>query len=176
MARPFNLEISESAEYLSKSLKKARTAFEKERLQMLWWIKTEQVRQHKELSQRLGRDGSTVTRWLQKYRQGGLEKLLQVKTAPGAICASQQRFAIAKIQGQMLQRLVEKLQCPQGFSSYQQIVEWLEQEFNVQVKYKTVYRLVRYKLKATLKVPLPVSKEQDEQAVSLFKKTFPSPY
>jgi transposase len=167
MARPFNLEISESAEYLSKSLKKARTAFEKERLQMLWWIKTEQVRQHKELSQRLGRDGSTVTRWLQKYRQGGLEKLLQVKTAPGAI---------AKIQGQMLQRLVEKLQCPQGFSSYQQIVEWLEQEFNVQVKYKTVYRLVRYKLKATLKVPLPVSKEQDEQAVSLFKKTFPSPY
>jgi hypothetical protein len=49
MARPFNLEISESAEYLSKSLKKARTAFEKERLQMLWWIKTEQVRQHKEL-------------------------------------------------------------------------------------------------------------------------------
>jgi transposase len=167
MARPFNLEISESAEYLSKSLKKARTAFEKERLQMLWWIKTEQVRQHKELSQRLGRDGSTVTRWLQKYRQGGLEKLLQVKTAPGAI---------AKIQGQMLQRLVEKLQCPQGFSSYQQIVEWLEQEFNVQVKYKTVYRLVRYKLKATLKVPRPVSKEQDEQAVSLFKKTFPSPY
>ncbi len=167
MARPFNLEISESAEYLSKSLKKARTAFEKERLQMLWWIKTEQVRQHKELSQRLGRDGSTVTRWLQKYRQGGLEKLLQVKTAPGAI---------AKIQGQMLQTLVEKLQCPQGFSSYQQIVEWLEQEFNVQVKYKTVYRLVRYKLKATLKVPRPVSKEQDEQAVSLFKKTFPSPY
>ncbi|MEH2445797.1 MAG: helix-turn-helix domain-containing protein [Nostoc sp.] len=167
MARPFNLEISESAEYLSKSLKKARTAFEKERLQMLWWIKTEQVRQHKELSQRLGRDGSTVTRWLQKYRQGGLEKLLQVKTSPGAI---------AKIQGQMLQRLVEKLQCPQGFSSYQQIVEWLEQEFNVQVKYKTVYRLVRYQLKATLKIPRPVSKEQDEQAVSLFKKTFPSPY
>ena len=98
-----------------------------------WWIKTEQVRQHKELSLILGRDGSTVTRWLLPYRQGGLEKLLQVKTAPGAI---------AKIQGQMLQRLVEKLQCPQGFSSYKQIVEWLEQEFNVQVKYKTVYRLV----------------------------------
>jgi hypothetical protein len=45
MARPFNLEISESAEYLSKSLKKARTAFEKERLQMLWWVKTGQVSQ-----------------------------------------------------------------------------------------------------------------------------------
>ncbi|RCJ35586.1 hypothetical protein A6769_18205 [Nostoc punctiforme NIES-2108] len=74
MGRPFNLEISESAEYLSKSLKKARTAFEKERLQMLWWIKTGQATQHQELSRMLGRDGSTVTRWLQKYRQGGLAK------------------------------------------------------------------------------------------------------
>lgn len=153
MARPFNLEINESAEYLSKSFKKARSAGEKERLQMLWLIKTGQVTQHKELSQRLSRDGSTVTRWLQKYRQGGLGKLLEVKAAPGAV---------RRIQGKMLSRLVEKLQCPQGFSSYGQIVEWLEQEFNVQVKYKTVYRLVRYELKATLKVARLMSKEQDE--------------
>ncbi|MBN3877930.1 MULTISPECIES: hypothetical protein [unclassified Nostoc] len=46
MARSFNLEVQESAEYLSKSLKNARTADEKERLQMLWWLKTEQVTQH----------------------------------------------------------------------------------------------------------------------------------
>lgn len=105
MARPFNLEVHESAEYLSKSLKNARTAFEKERLQMLWWIKTEQVTQHQELSQRLGRDGSTITRWLQRYRQGGLPKLLEVKTAPGAS---------PLIQGEMLSKLVSKLESPQG--------------------------------------------------------------
>ncbi|MBW4457858.1 MAG: helix-turn-helix domain-containing protein [Nostoc indistinguendum CM1-VF10] len=166
MARPFNVEISESTEYLSKSLKKARTAFEKERLQMLWWLKTGQVSQHQELSQRLGRDSSTVTRWLQRYRQGGLEKLLEVKTSPGAI---------AKIQGEVLQSLVEKLQLPQGFSSYGEIVEWLKQEWNVEVKYKTVYRVVRYQLQAKLKIPRPVSKQQDEKAVNLFKKTFPTP-
>lgn len=148
MARPFNLEINESAEYLSKSLKNARTASEKERLLMLWWLKTGQVREQQELSQRLGRDVSTVTRWLQKYRQGGLAKLLEVKVAPGATPI---------IQGDILERLVEKLQCPQGFSSYGKIVEWLRCEFNLQVKYKTVYRLVRYELKATLKVPRPVS-------------------
>jgi Homeodomain-like domain len=82
MARPFNVEISQSTEYLSKSLKKARTAFEKERLLLLWWLKTRQVSQHQELSQRLGRDGSTVTRWLQRYRQGGLEKLRLGKNFP----------------------------------------------------------------------------------------------
>ena len=52
---------------------------------MPWWLKTGQVSQHQELSQRIGTDGSTATRWLQKYRQGGLEKLLEVKTSPGAI-------------------------------------------------------------------------------------------
>ena len=61
MARPFNLEINESAEYLSKSLNKARTAFEKERLLLLWWIKTGQVTQHQDLSQRLGRNGSKAS-------------------------------------------------------------------------------------------------------------------
>ena len=101
MARPFNLEISESTEYLSKSLKNARTAIEKERLQMIWWLKTGQVTQHKELSRILGRDASTVTRWLQKYRQGGLAKLLSVNVAPGAM---------PKIQGEVLSRLKEKLQ------------------------------------------------------------------
>lgn len=165
MARPFNLEVHESAEYLSKSLKNARTAFEKERLQMLWWIKTEQVTQHQELSRRLGTDGSTVTRWLQRYRQGGLSKLLEVKTAPGTS---------PLIQGEMLSQLVSKLESPEGFSSYGQIVEWLEQKWKLQVKYKTVYNLVRYKLGAKLKVPRPISSSVDEQAISLFKKTFPS--
>ncbi|TBR56684.1 transposase [Westiellopsis prolifica IICB1] len=166
MARGFNLEISESAEYLSKSLSKARTSVEKERLLLLWWIKTGQVTQHQQLSQRLGRDGSTVTRWLQKYRQGGLGKLLEVKTSPGAT---------PKITPEMRSRLEEKLKCPEGFGSYGEIVEWLKQEFHVEVKYKTVYRLVRYQLQAKLKIPRPVSKQQDEQAVSLFKKTFPTP-
>ena len=64
-------------------LKNSRTARQKERLQMLWWLKTGQVTQHQTLAERLGRDGSTVTRWLQKYRQGGLSELLVVKSAPG---------------------------------------------------------------------------------------------
>jgi len=31
-----------------------------------------QVQEHQELAHRLGRDKSTITRWLQKYRRGGL--------------------------------------------------------------------------------------------------------
>lgn len=53
MARRLKLEIAESAEYLEKSLKQARSASQKERLQMLWWLKSGQVHEHQELSKRL---------------------------------------------------------------------------------------------------------------------------
>lgn len=84
MARPFVFDIAETAEYLEKSLKQAKSGTQKERLLMLWWIKTGQVSQRKELNQRLGRSPATLTRWLAAYRSGGLSALLEVKTAPGA--------------------------------------------------------------------------------------------
>ncbi len=80
-----------------------------------------------------------------------------------------------KIDGEMLERLEEQLQQPEGFKSYGEVQQWLHEKFNRQVKYKTVYKTVRYRLKAKLKVPRPRSTQQDEQAVSLFKKTFHSP-
>ena len=82
MACQLIVTIAESAESLEKQLKNSRTARQKERLQMLWWLKTGQITQHKTLAERLGRDGSTVTRWLQKYRQGGLSELLVVRAHP----------------------------------------------------------------------------------------------
>ncbi len=42
---------------------------------MLWWLKSGQVSEHQQLSQRLGHNPSTITRWLQRYRQGGLSAL-----------------------------------------------------------------------------------------------------
>jgi len=56
-----------------------------------------------------------------------------------------------------------------GFKSYREIQQWIEQTFGKQVKYKTVHKTVRYRLKAKLKVPRPRSLKQNQQAVSLFK-------
>ncbi|MEH1840458.1 MAG: helix-turn-helix domain-containing protein [Nostoc sp.] len=54
---------------------------QKEKLQMLWWIKSGQVKEQQEIGKRLAKDTSTVTRWLQKYRTGGLSELLKIKKA-----------------------------------------------------------------------------------------------
>jgi transposase len=162
MARRLKLEIAQTAEYLEKSLKQAKSAAQKERLLLLWWLKTGQVSEHQELSKRLGRSPACITRWLSKYRHGGLKQLLAVKTAPGAE---------PKIQGEALEKLQARLKSEAGFSSYGAIVEWLKQECGLEVKYNTLNRFVREKLNAKLKVPRPVSVKQKAGAIEAFKKT-----
>jgi len=74
-----------------------------------------------------------------------------------------------EIDGEMLTQLQTRLQEADGFKSYREIQQWIEQTFGKQVKYKTVHKTVRYRLKAKLKVPRPLSLKQNQQAVSLFK-------
>lgn len=167
MARPFKLEIQESLEYLEKSLHKARTVSQNEKLQMLWWLKSEQVKQHQQVAQRLGRNPSTMTRWLQQYRQGGMSELLKTKHSPGRR---------RKMDDAMLEQLQERLAQPEGFKRYGQIQQWIQTALGKAVKYKTVHQTVRYHLKAKLKVPRPQSIKQDPQAATRLKKTSPSPF
>lgn len=162
MPRQLQLDIQESAQQLESQLKTARTASQKERLQMLWWLKTRQVHGHQQLAERLGRDPSTITRWLQRYRQGGLASLLKVTSAPG-----QPR----QITPEAMTGLEAKLNSPEGFSSYGEIVDWLKATYNLELTYATVYYWVHYRLKAKLKVPRPCSAKQDKSAVELYKKT-----
>ncbi len=166
MSRPFKLEIAESEAELKKRLQFAREAIHKEKLQMLWWVKSGQVKQQQEIAQRLGRDTSTVTRWLQQYHHDGLKGLLEIRKAPGAV---------RKLSDEVLADLQQQLNRPEGFSSYGEIVEWLEIKHGVTVKYATVYQWVRYRLGAKLKVARPMSYRQDSQAVENFKKTLEQP-
>jgi transposase len=162
MSRSLKITIEESAEFLEKQLKNTRTGSQKERIQVLWWLKTGQVQEHQELAHRLGRDKSTITRWLQKYRRGGLLELLLVKKAPGQL---------PHLTLEALARLKERLEKGAAFKSYGEIVEWLKKEYNLELTYATVYAWVHYRLQAKLKVPRPQSALQDIKAVGLFKKT-----
>ena len=109
----------------------------------------------------MARDTSTVTRWLQKYRTGGLSGLLEIKKAAGGK---------RKINDDATAALIQELKTGKGFSSYGGIVEWLKKEHGLDIEYGTVYALVRYGLGAKLKVPRPQSYKQNEKLVSEFKK------
>lgn len=92
MGRPFLIEITESEADLKKRLQQAREATHKEKLQMLWWLKSGQVTQKQEIGKRLGRDKSTVTLWLQKYRRGGLVERCKSTKHRGTSAKSRVRF------------------------------------------------------------------------------------
>lgn len=120
MGNSFQVEVSESREELQHQLRHAVTGTTKERLQMLYWIKVGAIATRQELSQRLERDESTVYRWLQRYKIGGINELLEVKTPPGKS---------GLIPAKVMDKLTQRLRQPEGFKSYSQIQEWLTQEY-----------------------------------------------
>jgi transposase len=162
MARAIQLTIQESQQELEQHLSHQRSASGKERVQMLYWLKRGIAKNRKELAKLLHRNEATVSRWLLRYRTGGLAKLLEVKRAPGNR---------GKIPPESVARLQQRLSQPEGFHSYGEVHKWLEQECGVKAAYKTVHKLVRYRLQAKLKVPRPRSLKQHPQALEQFKKT-----
>jgi transposase len=159
--RPFRVTVTESLEQLEKTLRHARSASQKERLQMLVWLKQGKVSSRFELAERCNRDKATITRWISRYRQGGLNALLKKGTAAGAT---------RKIPPEALERLKARLAKAEGFHSYIEIQQWLEHNCQLTVEYATVYRVVRYELKAKLKVPRPRARQQDPKKLNAFKK------
>ena len=91
----------------------------------------------------------------------GLAGLLKMKKPPGQE---------PKIKGEVLESLKTQLNSSAGFASYGEIVSWLNDNYGLDVSYRMVHYLVRYKLGCKLKVPRPCSVKQDPQAIETFKK------
>lgn len=162
MSGVVKIEITESAETLKKLLINASTPQEKERIQTIYWLKTQAVKTVKEIAIMLGRNRVTIQKWLHKYRTGGINLLLESKKNKGGRPRAIPSQAIAKLK--------EELKNPAGFQSYSEIQLWLKTCFEIDVAYRTVHELVRYKLKAKLKVPRPLHIKQNKEAKENFKK------
>jgi len=102
-----------------------------------------------------------MPRWLSRYRQGGLGALLTKRTVPGAT---------RKMPAEALEKRKARLAQAEGFHRYPEIQQWLEQTCQLKVEYGTLYRVVRYELKAKLKVPRPRALAQDPQKLNAFPK------
>ena len=57
------------------------------------------------------------------------------------------------------------------FKSYKEIVTWVEDNYQLSVKYQTLHKQVHYRMKAKLKVFRPCSNKKDAAAAIEFKKT-----
>lgn len=160
MVGVWKLEITESEEELKTLLREQKTASGKERIQLLYVLKSEQAESLTHGARLLGRGRITVQRWV-GYRQGGLNQLLSASFGGG-------RKRHIPTQADL--QLQERLRQPEGFDSYGEVVQWLQQHCGVNASYPVVHTHIRYRLKAKLKVPRPVSAEQEPGAIELFQK------
>lgn len=162
MAGIYKLDIVESVEDLKELLRTQKTASDKERIQLLYLLKSEQAKTIQTAAALLGRHRVTVQEWLRLYRKGGLANLLSHKPRLGRQHSIPQWAQDA---------LNQRLQQAEGFNSYSEICQWLESQLGIVSPYKTVHQLVHYRLKASPKVARPISAEQSQEQVEAYKKT-----
>ena len=72
MAGVYKLEITETEAELKQLLRTQKTASDKERIQLLYLLKSEQASTVESAAALLGRHRVTVQKWLRLYRTGGL--------------------------------------------------------------------------------------------------------
>ena len=164
MSGVIKINITESKSELKKLLNKQKTPKKQQRIQVLYLLKTNQAESIGHLASLIGRHKVTISRWLTLYRQGGLERLLEIGKSSGRT---------SLISEDIKQKLREELQEPEGFDSYKEIQLWLKSIYNIEASYYTVHKIVRYKLKSKLKIPRPVNIKQEKNAVEGFKKKLP---
>jgi len=162
MAGVYKLDITETETDLKQRLRTQKTASDKERIQLLYLLKTEQAKTIQDAAALLGRHRVTVQEWLRLYRSGGLAALLGHKPRTG------RRQSIPQWAQKALQ---QRLHQSEGFNSYGDICQWLETQLGITAPYKTVHQLVHYRLRASPKVARPVSVQNADERVEAYKKT-----
>ena len=155
-----SIQITQSKAELEELLRESHNLREKERIQVLYLLKSKQLK-IQEVAQVVGKHRGTIHRWLSKYSQGGIDALLSFKYSPGRK---------SKLPVWAMKALEKQLQKPQGFKSYRQIQQWLDKSLGLEIQYATVHRLVRYKLQAKLKVPRTTNPKQNLDRFEEFKK------
>jgi transposase len=136
-------KINEDVSELKRSMKTEKDDRLRERIHMLYLIKSEEAKTRISVAQILSRNRNTIGNWLDTYEKEGLSGLLTIKTKPN------RRLSIPS---DVLQHLEQKLRNPEGFKSYKAIQVWIQQEFSISVPYQTLHGIVRYRLKAKPKV------------------------
>lgn len=144
MQKPMPI-IKEQIQELEQKLHKEKNSKRKIRLHMLVLLKSGKAKTRKEVAEHLAVHRNTIRLWLALYESGGINNLLDIKSkgpSPGQY----------SLPADVVEELNKCLQVPKGFGSYGQIQAWIQKTYGLYIKYKTLYRIVRYELKAKPKV------------------------
>ena len=141
-------KIKETEDEIREMLKSERQVKRQNRLQALYLVVTKQARSRSKVSKMLGLSRNTISDWFSLYEASGLKKLLEIYKPSGAK---------AKITAQVIEEISEGLKSEKGFRTYKEIHELVVKQHRIEVSYRAVHQVVRYKLAAKLKSPRPTN-------------------
>ena len=163
MAGKTSIQVKESQQELEQRLRKTQSSREKERLQVLYWLRQKNAPSIVAIAKALGKNRGTVQTWLSRYRKQGIDSMLEIPMSRGG----------ARVIPQWAEKALAKrlLESNNGFSSYGAVQQWLLETLGIEAEYHTVYQMTRYRLKAKLKVARPINSRQKLEQRLAFKKT-----
>ena len=161
------LDIKETPEELADRLYRVKDTRQRERLQFLYWYKSGLATTRSQLAALLCKSLPTITKWAKRYKERGLNGLLEMDHKGG------EHLRIIPLA--VIEELNARLNTEEGFGSFIEIQTWLKDRYDVEVAYSTVHGLVKYGLNASPKVVRPFSENQDPEAVEAFKKNWRNP-
>ena len=107
------IALHESLDELSQQLQQAKTPRDKERLQVLYWLKQNNPPLISTVAKSLGKHRNTIQTWLSLDRTGGVAAMLKLQQSPGGVRVIPQWAETA---------LAKRLQEPEhGFKTYGQV-------------------------------------------------------
>jgi transposase len=160
MARPrATLDTHGQADAVAARLKAEPAGWRRERLLALKFGLEGQLGLY-QIAERLGRPRSVIQRWLDLFRQGGLERLLQKRRGGGLP---------SRLTPEAAHALRQKLAAG-GWRRAAEAQHWLADAHGIVVGLGAVYKYLKG-LGARLKVPRPCHQKHDPAAAEAFKAT-----
>ena len=102
-------KIKETVGEIKEMLRREKEVKKRERIEVLWLLKTGQAENMIKASEQIGRGYWTVKKWMREYRKGGLEKMMVVGHGGGKP---------PSIPKEVQEQLEKRLKQREGFSSY----------------------------------------------------------
>lgn len=132
--KQFVEQITENTDELKQLMLSCSLVYQRERVQALYLLKSGQYSTLEEIARIIGRNKTTILRWLNRYQTFDLNSLLEENSSRG-------RKTI--VPDYVAKELKSLLNQPESFSSYEEVRQWLEETYNLNFKNNTVRALVK---------------------------------
>jgi putative transposase len=127
-----------------------QTVTNRQKVQALYLLKSGLSQSITDVAELWGVHRITVQRWLKLRRSTGRPRVISSEVIAG------------------ISTKISEESCE--FKSYKEIAAWVENNYQVSIKYQTLHKQVRYRMKAKLKVPRRLSSKKNPAAAIEFKK------